>query len=441
MPGRQALFCFATACVAAASLCYAAQDSAALERAAQDARVSAQARALYERSRESVAQIRVLLGSSGTHAATGTGFVIGADGSMLTNYHVVADKALEPETYRLEFVLHNGRRGNLQIVAVDVVHDLAIVRGDLGAVEALTLRETPLAKGEKGFALGHPLNQGLTVVEGIYNGRSEEQYYERIHFTGAINSGMSGGPALDERGRVFGVNVATHRRGQLVSFLVPGKFAAGLITRSAAVKPPYPADFSSEVGAQLRAHNADLMGTMLAKKPLPTQQLGEFRVPDKIGESMQCGAGTERESVKLYTVDTYQCFTYSALYVDPRLQTGMLSFRHRIMRSDKLGALRFAYLQESQFGSGRSGDSFVRKHYTRYACRDRIVALDGTRAKMAMCVRRYKRFEGLYDVSLKIVSLGSPAVALQSELDMEGVAYDDAMAFARNFLGAIKWSR
>ncbi len=414
--------------------------------AAAEAAVSAQARALYERARASVAQIRVLLGSSGTHAATGTGFVVGAGGLMLTNYHVVADKALEPETYRLEFVLHNGRRGALEIVAVDVVHDLALVRADLGAsdsgvVEPLTLRDTPLAKGDKGFALGHPLNQGLTVVEGIYNGRSEEQYYERIHFTGAVNSGMSGGPALDERGRVFGINVATHRRGQLVSFLVPAKFAAGLLARSAALKPPYPKDFSVEAGAQLREHNADLMGAMLAKKPLPTQQLGEFRVPDKIGESMQCGAGTERETVKLYTVDTYHCYTNSALYIDQRLYTGMVSFRHRIMRSDKLGMLRFAHLLESQFGAGRHGDNFARKHHTHYACRDRMIQLDGTRAKMAMCVRRYKRFEGLYDVTLKVVTLGAPAVALQSELDMEGVAYEDAMAFARNFLGAIRWSR
>ena len=425
----------------------AAVAAASAAPAAPDAPVSAQARALYERARESVAQIRVLLGSSGTHAATGTGFVVGPGGLMLTNYHVVADKALEPDTYRLEFVLHNGRRGALEIVAVDVVHDLALVRGDLGemgatgAVEPLALRDTPLAKGDKGFALGHPLNQGLTVVEGTYNGRSEEQYYERIHFTGAINSGMSGGPALDERGRVFGINVATHRRGQLVSFLVPAKFAAGLIARSAALKPPYPKDFSAEAGAQLRAHNADLMGTLLAKKPLPTQQLGEFRVPDKIGESMQCGAGTERETVKLYTVDTYHCYTYSALYIDQRLYTGMVSFRHRIMRSDKLGMLRFAHLLESQFGAGRHGDNFARKHHTRYACRDRIIELEGTRAKMAMCVRRYKRFEGLYDVTLKVVTLGAPAVALQSELDMEGVAYEDAMAFARNFLGAIRWSR
>ncbi|MGH2610850.1 MAG: S1C family serine protease, partial [Tepidiformaceae bacterium] len=174
--------------------------------------VSAQARSLYERTRDSVAQIRVLLGGSDTPAATGTGFTVGG-GRILTNYHVVADKALEPETYQLEFVLPDGRRGPLEIVAVDVIHDVAVVKGDTGDVRALPFRDSTLQKGDKGFSLGYPLNQGLTVVEGIYNGRSEEQYYERIHFTGAINPGMSGGPVVDTAGRVFGVNVAIHRGG------------------------------------------------------------------------------------------------------------------------------------------------------------------------------------------------------------------------------------
>ena len=135
--------------------------------AAGDAQVSAQARSLYERTRDSTAQIRVLLGASDSHAATGTGFVVGSGGLILTNYHVVADKALEPDTYQLEFVLPGGRRGPLEIVAVDVVHDLALVKGDTGDTRALNFRDTPLKKGDQGFSLGYPLSQGLTVVEGI----------------------------------------------------------------------------------------------------------------------------------------------------------------------------------------------------------------------------------------------------------------------------------
>jgi len=424
-------------------VCAAALVAAALAAApgaAQESPVSAEARSLYERTRDSVAQIRVLLGGSDTQSATGTGFMVGRGGLILTNYHVVADKALEPGTYQLEFVLPGGRRGPLQIVAVDVIHDLAVVKGDTGDARPLLFRDAPLAKGDRGFSLGYPLNQGLTVVEGTYNGRSEEQYYERIHFTGAINPGMSGGPVVDARGGVFGVNVANHRRGQLVSFLVPVKFARQLLSRSAAGSPPDGAAFREHVGAQLRAHDAELMGALL-NAPLPVQKLGEFSLPAKIGDFMQCGAGTEREAGKPYTVDVHQCYTLSSLYIDQRLHTGMVSFRHHILRSQDLGALRFAALQERYFAPSRSGGVFDRKHHTRYACRDEIVALPGTPAKLAMCVRRYKRFEGLYDVVLRIATLGGSALGLQSELEMEGVSFEAATKLARRYVEAIRWNR
>lgn len=405
---------------------------------AAESGVSAQARSLYERTRDSVAQIRVLLGASDSHAATGTGFAVGG-GRFLTNYHVVADKALEPETYRLEFVLPNGRRGRLEIVAVDVIHDLAVVKGDSGDAPALGLRDSPLAKGEKGFSLGYPLSQGLTVVEGTYNGRSEEQYYERIHFTGAINAGMSGGPAVDAAGRVFGVNVATHRRGQLVSFLVPAKFARRLLSRAARVKAGAP-DFRQDVGRQLAAHQKEIMSALL-KSALPVQRIGEFSVPAKSGEFMQCGAGTSRDADQLYESDSYYCYTFSSLYIDRRLHTGMVSFRHGILRDRELGALRFAHLQESRFGAGQFGEGFDRKHQTRWMCDDKIVALQGARAKMAMCVRRYKLFEGLYDVTLRMATLGGSAVALHSSLDLEGVSFEAASEYAKRYFEAMRWNR
>ena len=193
--------------------------------AAQEPPLSAHARSIFEGSRDSIAQIRVLLGRSDSHTSTGTGFVVSADGLMLTNYHVVADKALEPDTYRLEFVLPGGKRGALRILAIDVLHDLAVVQGDFGGAKPLPFREGLLGKGDRGFSLGYPLDQGLAVTEGTYNGRSEEHYYEHFHFTGALNPGMSGGPALDAAGRVFGVHVASHFGGQLVGFLVPAESA------------------------------------------------------------------------------------------------------------------------------------------------------------------------------------------------------------------------
>jgi serine protease Do len=414
-----------------------ASPAAAQKQGAAVKPVSAQARSLYERSRASVAQIRVLLGASDSQAAAGTGFVAGS-GLILTNYHVVSDKALEPDVYRLEFVLPDGRRGPLRIIAVDVLHDLAVVAGDVPGARPFAFRDAPLQKGDKGFSFGYPLAQGLSVVEGTYNGRSEENYYETIHFTGAINPGMSGGPVVDQAGRVFGVNVATNLRGQLVSFLVPAKFAKPLLARAEAGRGR-DTDFRPEVGGQLRTHAQGVMAALL-KGPLPVQKVGELEMPTKLGDPLQCRAGTERETDRPYTVDSYYCYTVSYLYVDSRLYTGGLWFRHAVLRAKDLGALGFAYVLEKRFGPN-AYESFDRRDYTRWSCSDEIVALQGSRAKAAICVRRYKRFEGLYDLVLSVVTLGDSALALHSELHLTGVPFTPALEFSKRYIEAIRWSR
>lgn len=404
--------------------------------AAQDAPVSAQARSIFEQSRDSVAQIRVLLGNSDAHTSTGTGFVIGAGGLMLTNYHVVADKALEPDTYRLEFVLPNGRRGALRILALDVIHDLAVVQGDVGDAQPLAFRTPELAKGDRAYSIGYPLDQGLTVTEGTYNGRSEELYYQHFHFTGALNAGMSGGPALDARGRVFAVNVATNLRGQLVSLLVPASYARELVDRAVQGQPE--TDFRKVVGAQLRKHGKDLMATVL-KEQMSAEKVGAFSLPGKVGDFTRCGAATDREIERWYRIDSYWCRTASSLYIDPRLHTGTVYFSHSVLQSTQLGPLRFAHLQEERFASGAGGAD--RKHHTRYACRDSVVQMKGTPAKMVICVRTYKRFEGLYDVVVKLATLGSTERALHSALEMHGVPFEPAMMFARRYVEQLEWNR
>jgi len=159
-----------------------------------------------------------------------------------------------------------------------------------------------------------------------------------------------------------------------------------------------------------------------------------------MGTFMQCAAGTERERGKPYDMSSYYCYTLSALYVDPKLQTGMVSFRHRILRSLNLDPLRFAHLQETRFREGISSDYTSRKHHTGYACRDRIVALKGVRAKVAQCLRRYKLFDGLYDMVLKVATLDDSTLALHSELEMDGVSFEHAIGLSRRFLEAIRWN-
>ena len=83
------------------------------------------------------------------------------------------------------------------------------------------------------YSLGNPLDVGFAVIEGNYNGLVERSFYPQIFFAGSLSGGMSGGPALDQEGRVIGVNVARRVDGEQVSFLVPGPLASALLARAA----------------------------------------------------------------------------------------------------------------------------------------------------------------------------------------------------------------
>ena len=60
---------------------------------------------------------------------------------------------------------------------------------------------------------------------------------------------------------------------------------------------------------------------------------------------------------------------------------------------------------------------------------------------MSMCVRGYKNFEGLYDVEIKLATLGEGGRALHSEIEVLGVPFNLALEFSRRFLEALRWSR
>ena len=151
--------------------------------------------AIYTAAKPKLLQIRSLVTASGNQSSIGSGFLV-LDGSLaITNYHVVSQVALEPDSYRLEYLGTNAEKGSLRLIAIDAAHDLAVVALDRRIGPGLDFAQREIPKGERAWSLGNPLDLGFTIVEGVYNGPVGTSYGERLHFVGAINAGMSGGPA------------------------------------------------------------------------------------------------------------------------------------------------------------------------------------------------------------------------------------------------------
>jgi S1-C subfamily serine protease len=182
---------------------------------AASAPVSLSARKVYEQARSQLVQIRTVLKGRASQTSVGSGFFVSREGHIVTNFHVVAEAALKPERHDLVYVTADGREAPLQILQLDVLHDLALLKaGDAGGktfddgktgrvfddgktgrvFDALAFRTDaqPLSQGERIYSLGNPLDVGFAVTEGTYNGLVKRSFYPQIFFGGSLSGGMSG---------------------------------------------------------------------------------------------------------------------------------------------------------------------------------------------------------------------------------------------------------
>ncbi len=159
----------------------------------------------------------------------GTGFVIDADGMVVTNKHVVGDRKA---SYRV--VIGEDEVVEVTDIYRDPVSDLAILKIDRSGLTTLTLGDSDKLKvGQKVIAIGTALGEfRSTVTTGVISGLGRgitagssfsgtERLDNVIQTDAAINPGNSGGPLLNSSGEVIGVNVAVSQGGQNIGFALP----------------------------------------------------------------------------------------------------------------------------------------------------------------------------------------------------------------------------
>lgn len=418
---------------------------------AQPSPVSSIAEAVYARAKSRILQIRTLLISAGRQSTIGSGFLVSADGLAVTNYHVISQYALEPKTYRLEYVAPDGSKGGMTLLAIDVAHDLAVVRLERTDATDLPFFEfderalaDALPKGERIYAMGNPLDIGFTIVEGTYNGLVDKSFDERIHLSGAINAGMSGGPVTNADGRVVGVNVAKRTDAEQVGFLVPAKFAARLVASARTGKPLDVSKSRAEIGRQLLAWQAGFYD-QLTRQGFKDARFGAYTGPESAARWMNCWASTNANAVPKprHVQSSTRCDSQTGLYVSNHIYTGRLTMDLTWYQATDLNAFQFANLLSGPGGSGFGGfGGRGNRRMTEQVCRHEFIAGDAThpRLRATWCARAYREFEGLYDVIIIALTQDRSRAALQARLTLRGVAWDNAETLGKRFLDSIRLS-
>ncbi|MDD4858756.1 MAG: trypsin-like peptidase domain-containing protein [Dehalococcoidales bacterium] len=192
--------------------------------------------AIYDNASPAVVSIKTTEqgnGFFGGGMGEGTGFLIDAQGHILTNNHVV-DGATT-----VQIVLDDGKTIDAKVVGTDPMDDLAVIKVDATQITGITPLEladsSTVKPGQLAIAMGNPLGLDDSITVGVISGLnrnlSGSSMTGMLQTDAAINPGNSGGPLLNSAGKVIGINTAIETSGGArgIGFAVPSNVATRVL--------------------------------------------------------------------------------------------------------------------------------------------------------------------------------------------------------------------
>lgn len=183
----------------------------------------------------------------------GSGVIIGSDGYILTSSHVLH------ANFDVRVTLNDKRTFDAKIVGKDPFMDLAVIKIEATGLPVAKFGDSSKMRvGDWAIAVGSPYGFDHSVTLGIISGigRSLEQMNnntEMIQTDAALNHGNSGGPLLNARGEVIGINTAVRNQAQNISFAIPAERAQSIakeLEAHGSIARPYLGIHMTDIDAQ-----------------------------------------------------------------------------------------------------------------------------------------------------------------------------------------------
>jgi len=393
-------------------------------------------REIYQQNQDRVFQVRVLNRETGKKSSIGSGFIVGNGSQLATNYHVISQVIKEPELFYITFVGSDGSEGELSLQALDVAHDLALLRAEKTLGNAITMSSLP-PRGAMIFAMGNPLDLGLNIAVGTNGGILNQTDDSRILFSGSLNPGMSGGPTFNDSGAAIGINVATARND--ISFIVPSRFLSELIEQADAQPFDDSMDMKAEVARQVLAYENRYFEQVLAED-WPSLELRQFELPGVVSPTVRCWDS----SAKLSTLAQYKryqirCSNQNHVYLDGDNQfVGRLIYEYYWLETDTLNPVQFYNLYES-LNKDQIDTKPGRDIVTNFNCETWFIDVSSQQFKGNLCRREYREYPGMSDVLFTAALTGHADKGFFITLMATGVDFDSSLPLIRKFLENTQW--
>jgi hypothetical protein len=344
------------------------------------------------------------------------------------NYVMVDDKPLEA-----------------RVLAVDLIHDLALVEVPYIFKGQIEIRNDEPKQGEKIFSFGIPKDLNLTIVDGLFNGFIKIGPFNTIQMSTPINSGMSGGPTTDSNGRLVGVNVSGMLFSDNITFSVPAKFVSELLKEGELVPLPMN-DFKKlhqELEKQLLKAQQNIVDDF--QKTRETTDIAQWHIPSS-SKLLKCWMATQNERIKLTARKIKEisknCRMEHEVYLDELHRTIIFDLKALAVENVSLNRFQFSQYINANFNhsSMRKTDEVLFKEretmQTVFQC-DHLKLKNSHNVNflVGFCMRGYYRYPKIVESFLKIAVLDPKANStLILGLTIDGFTKENTKLLMKEFI-------
>jgi serine protease Do len=406
----------------------------------QAASAPASGKATFERVKTSVFTVEVHTGNAQAKSALGSGYLVSGTGHVVTNYHVVASYVEEPARNRIRVRNETGAF-EARLLRFDLLNDLALLQVDgLPRRQPLRLAEREPSSGERIVSLGNPEGLGMSLIEGVFNGRAAKGVVDRFLLSMPLNSGMSGGPILDERGAVAGTNVAVIWLANSLSFGVPTTSLRPLLDgKDLAIEP---GALRTEVNRQLDL--VDKRTTERAIEPFTKETTGTWvkvggaEVP-RPPELFDCWDQQTERKDKGFRESVFQCNLQFTPSVEGAGEVGSVQIKVQYDESDhhSFGFYSLVRGQAETDHEPRAAPPENGVFSTPHCSTDRVAAGAFT-WHVNTCLNGHVRHPGLLSFDASAFTVSEPRRSVIVTVHVSGLRLPGALSLLRSLLEGVR---